>query len=415
MVHHAALALSLACVLATPAWAGGGGGSIDVTTTLDGADPNPGDGVCNDGTGACTLRAAVQTANAVAGSNIVNLPAGVYELTLKRDADLPDAVTGDLDVTTVIDVVGAGHASGCDGFGCTVIDAKGGKDRAFDVSTEGELRLENLGVRNGKAAKGDFNPVQLDPEISGGLVRVAGQLETEDVVMERGSSPDDGGCIGFVDGASGTLETTVITDCKTKDGGGAVESDFADVELDRVTLARSKASDEGGGAEVSGGTFDVENATFSGNSGGEGGGIAAEDGAAVTINSSSFVNNKSKDGAAVQNDADSPATVEISNSLLRTAGKENNCSGTILSEGGNLENGTLCNFTFGGGDCPDCNPSVVEELADNGGPVPTHALNADSQAINNGENASCANTDARGAARVGDCDSGSFEFGGVVP
>jgi hypothetical protein len=296
-----------------------------------------------------------------------------------------------------------------------VIDAKGGKDRAFDVSTTGELGLANLGLRNGKAAKTDFNPVQVDQEVSGGLVRVAGELETEDVVMERGSSPDDGGCIGFVDNASGSLETTTLTGCKAKDGGGAIEADFADVSLDQVTIAGSKGSDEGGGVEVSGGTFEVENGTFSENSGGEGGGTAAEDGADVVVNSSSFVNNKSKNGAALQNDADSPATIEVSNSLLRTAGKENNCAGTITSLGGNLENGTLCDFSLAGGDCPDCNPAVVEELADNGGPVPTHALESDSEAINLGENATCAPTDARGAGRLGDCDAGSFEFGGIEP
>jgi CSLREA domain-containing protein len=412
MAHRTALFVVLACALAAPAWAGGG---ISVNTTLDGADPNPGDGICNDGTGACTLRAAVQTANAVAGPDTVNLPAGVYELTLKRDTDLPDAATGDLDVTTPIDVVGAGNASPCEGVGCSVIDAKGGKDRAFDVSTTGELGLANLGVRNGKAPKDDINPVQISQEVSGGLIRVAGELETENVTVERGSSPDDGGCIGFVDGASGSLETTTILGCKTKDGGGGIEVDFADVDLDQVTIARCKASDEGGGVESSGGTLDIENGTFSENSGGEGGGVSAEDAAEVTINSSSFVNNKSKNGAAVENDLDSPATVEISNSLLRTAGKENNCAGTITSLGGNLENGTLCGFTLAGDDCPDCNPSVDEELADNGGLVPTHALNEDSEAIGNGQNATCAATDARGAGRSGDCDSGSFEFGGIEP
>ena len=124
------------------------------------------------------------------------------------------------------------------------------------------------------------------------------------------------------------------------------------------------------------------------------------------------MNNKSKIGAALHNDSGS---VEISNSLLRTAGKESNCAGVITSDGGNLENGTLCGFTFGGGNCPDCNPAVDEELADNGGPVPTRALLPESQAIGNAQNGSCENADARGAARVGDCDSGSFEFGGVVP
>jgi CSLREA domain-containing protein len=34
-----------------------------VNSTGDAADSNPGDGICNDGTSACTLRAAIQEAN----------------------------------------------------------------------------------------------------------------------------------------------------------------------------------------------------------------------------------------------------------------------------------------------------------------------------------------------------------------
>ncbi len=400
---------SLALGLALPAFAA----DINVTTTADGNDVMPGDGVCNDGTAQCTLRAAIQTANLLAGPDDVILPAGLLELSLRRDTDLPDPQTGDLDVTSDITVVGAGNATPCEGVGCTCIDGKGGKDRIFDVAVGGTLRLEQLIVKNGKAAKGDLNPVQFE-EISGGCIRVAGMLETEDVVIQRCSSPDDGGCIGFIDGSTGSLEKTFIDGCKTKDAGGGIEVDASDVDLDQVTIRGGKASDEGGAVELSGGTLDVANGTFSGNSAGEGGGIEAESGAIVTLNNSTFVNNKAKDGAAIRNDGNS-ASIEISNSLLRTGSKENNCGGSITSEGGNLENGVLCNFSFGAGDCPDCDPGVVEELADNGGPVPTHALDFDSQAISLGQNASCEATDARGAARVGNCDAGSFEFGGVVP
>src|SRR5882724_11864086 len=42
-----------------------------VNSTGDGADSNLFDGVCNDGTGACTLRAAIQQANADAGAELI--------------------------------------------------------------------------------------------------------------------------------------------------------------------------------------------------------------------------------------------------------------------------------------------------------------------------------------------------------
>ena len=85
----------LVVALAAPSYAA----EYTVETTADGADPIPADGVCDDGLGNCTLRAAIQTANANGGSDDVILPAGLYVLTLKRDTDLPDDQTGDLDVT----------------------------------------------------------------------------------------------------------------------------------------------------------------------------------------------------------------------------------------------------------------------------------------------------------------------------
>ncbi len=42
-----------------------------VDTTLDAYDANPGDGICDDGTGACTLRAAAQEANSQTGQDLI--------------------------------------------------------------------------------------------------------------------------------------------------------------------------------------------------------------------------------------------------------------------------------------------------------------------------------------------------------
>ncbi len=51
--------------------------TFTVNSTGDGGDSNTGDGICNDGTGACTLRAAIQQANAAGGDTInFSLPPG---------------------------------------------------------------------------------------------------------------------------------------------------------------------------------------------------------------------------------------------------------------------------------------------------------------------------------------------------
>src|SRR6266545_1657367 len=85
--------------LSSAATEAGAASLLTVTTTSDGTDVNPGDGVCETapGNAVCTLRAAVQEANALAGPDTVSLPSGTYMLTL-LGADEDAAATGDLDI-----------------------------------------------------------------------------------------------------------------------------------------------------------------------------------------------------------------------------------------------------------------------------------------------------------------------------
>src|SRR4051794_30825064 len=67
-----------------------------VNTTRDDVDANPGDGVCRTIKGDCTLRAAIQEANALPGTDTILLPAGTFTLT-RAGAGENAAATGDLD------------------------------------------------------------------------------------------------------------------------------------------------------------------------------------------------------------------------------------------------------------------------------------------------------------------------------
>src|SRR6266850_6646181 len=60
-----------------------------VNSTGDGADSNLADGVCNDGSGSCTLRAAIEQANAVAGLDTINFNIGSGVKTIVLTTDLP--------------------------------------------------------------------------------------------------------------------------------------------------------------------------------------------------------------------------------------------------------------------------------------------------------------------------------------
>ena len=66
-------------LVASPAtWAA----TFNVNSIVDAVDAVPGNGVCATAGAVCTLRAAIQEANALAGADLVNVPAGAYLLTL---------------------------------------------------------------------------------------------------------------------------------------------------------------------------------------------------------------------------------------------------------------------------------------------------------------------------------------------
>src|SRR5215469_14792431 len=92
--------------------------TFTVTSTADSHDAHPGNGKCADSAGRCTLRAAVEAANAEpAGTSVaIKVPSGQYLLTL-----------GSLDLTgNTIGIRGAGSgAIAGTGAGSTVVQAKG--------------------------------------------------------------------------------------------------------------------------------------------------------------------------------------------------------------------------------------------------------------------------------------------------
>ena len=55
---------------------------LNVDSTLDSIDAAPGDRICADQVGSCTLRAAIMEANANAGGDTITLAAGTYTLSL---------------------------------------------------------------------------------------------------------------------------------------------------------------------------------------------------------------------------------------------------------------------------------------------------------------------------------------------
>ncbi|MBI4367611.1 MAG: CSLREA domain-containing protein [Deltaproteobacteria bacterium] len=99
-------------------------GQFTVTSVTDAPDIVPGDGICADVTGQCTLRAAIQESNALAGDDTIFLPAGSYRLEHVGMGE-DKAATGDLDILDNVTLIG-------DGASATFVDG-GRRDRVFQI------------------------------------------------------------------------------------------------------------------------------------------------------------------------------------------------------------------------------------------------------------------------------------------
>ena len=81
--------------------------TFTVNSTVDAVDAVPGDESCAMVGGECSLRAAIQEANALVGPDIIKLKTGLHMLTIVGASE-NDCATGDLDITEDLTIIGRG-------------------------------------------------------------------------------------------------------------------------------------------------------------------------------------------------------------------------------------------------------------------------------------------------------------------
>lgn len=371
--------------------------AFDVDSTEDQVDAVI-DGICASDEGLCTLRAAVQEAEATAAPDVINVPAGKYTLKLTGIFENSSAA-GDLDITQDLTINGAG-------VGVTIIQGK--KDRVFDIFGTPIVAINDLTVSKGAVvSKLDFPPEDLD---GGGISILFDAVVTlTDVAIVGNKADDDGG--GIACGADLTMNRVTVEKNKSRDDGGGVYTFVGTSTLTNVTIAKNRAGDQGGAMEVQS-FLTCTNCTLSGNKAkGLGGAVHSED--SVLLINATLRGNKGGKTQAGGLQTDGAAQIEIRNTLLDT-NKPINCLGTIVLGGGNIESGDSCGLSPAESNVKEMGLAGLE---DNGGGTRTHALEPESPAIDFGIDANCSATDQRGILRVdvpgvgtGICDSGAFEF-----
>jgi CSLREA domain-containing protein len=444
--------------------------TYQVNSTADAVDVAPGDGSCASASGSCTLRGAIQEANAHPGADTIVLPAGEYDLTIPGQGE-DAAATGDLDITDDLTITGAGAA-------ITIVDGKQ-LDRVFHVDPAGKkisAVISGITIRNGKTTLipfvlADGGAVLLGvPNTLGGPVP-SGSLTLTDCIVRDSVSGASGGGLRNGSGTMTLIRTLVTGNVAGRQAGGIRNGNLGKLLLLQSTVADNTAYQDGGGVWSGEGDFStatsltVIDSTISGNqAGGGGGGIAAYRGIVFarnctlsgnvaggpgsygggigflesqgTVASCTITGNRSSTpnaGGGGGGIAGSPE-VTLTNTLVAgntTAGIAWDCSGPMTSGGHNLIGNAVGCVLQGNtqGNVTGVDASLGP-LANNGGPTLTHALLAGSPAIDTGDPAqpgsggtACPASDQRGFFRPqgAACDIGAverindFAVSGVLP
>ena len=393
----------------------------------------------------CSLRGAVIAANADPALDVIQLPAGSYPLDLAGNDDA--AAGGDLDVTSEIELEGAGAET-------TFVDGSAldfGGQAIFEVRAGGVLRARGVTLREGQTS----------------CVRVtrtgdsAGVLSLEDAVLVDCTGAPGYGIdnnqegelalarVRIERGGRGGIRTSgvaVLEDAWLADNGGGEDAGIF-VNQDGLLVLRDStiSGSRGAGLDVrSGARAVLVNTTISDSSSGNRAGVYVVDsGSSVALYNSTVAGNRGSATGGLQVQTGTSATLR--NTLLadnlRSGSQPSDCQGTLASEGYNLieAQGGSAPCTIDGdatGVVTGADPGLGA-LGANGGPTPTHALGAGSAAIDAGDPAGCdadddgdagtaevvLTTDQRGSPRpvdgepdgVARCDLGAFEFAPLDP
>src|SRR5262245_27796539 len=349
--------------------------------------------------GDCSLREAIRAANLDqtvdacpkgSGADTISLPAGTYILALPGTNE-NSALTGDLDITHDLTIVGAGKTT-------TIIDGNL-IDRV--IETMANVYISGVTISGGDSGTD-----------AGGGILVGGTLTLTDSRVR--DNVGRGGIVVYGTDTLTVIDSRIYGNASDFSGGGIFN--YGTVTL-LNSLVDSNTAVSGGGI-FSQGTLTVVNSTISGNSAASSGGGLVGSGTTSLYNVTITDNEAIVYGGGVF--VGSVGTLDVRNSIIgdnRTNGSDPDCFGTLTSQRYNLIGDTSgCNIAGDTtGNLTGVSPSLGP-LQTNGGPTLTHALLAGSPAIDAGNPIGCIDqtsailtTDQRGFVRDGRCDMGAFE------
>jgi hypothetical protein len=362
--------------------------------TQDEPDIAPGNGQCLTASAVCTLRAAVQEANAFAGSDRIEVPAGIYTLTL-TGADDDVAASGDLDLLETLDILGVGA-------GAKIVDANG-LDRVFDVHNGVSAAIEGITIRGGSATT-----ATPPGHLGGGLLARAGANVDLTGCQLLDNHANAGGALFAQSGATVTVTSSSLRKNSVAALGfvtaeGSAVSSEGDIDLDQSEVTDNSSAVAAGAVFARGGvSLGVTNTTISGN---QDNGLRAENTELDVVNSTLAGNS----GFGLSVFSDTGNTLSVRNSILADSGGFD-CSIVGIAPGDldfpgehNLSSDGSCPHDGGVVDLPNTDPQLGLLLPAGAGLL-AHVPLIGSPVIDSGNDDRCEPGDQRGATRPLDGD-----------
>jgi hypothetical protein len=179
--------------------------TFNINVTADVEDPLLNDNNCDVDLPSignqCTLRAAISQANFTDGLQIINVPAGTYNITL-----------GSLRISDEVTINGAGAE-------VVFVDASAIDNRVF-WNLASAVEISGMTIRNGTA------PVTFP---SGGGIRNTGELTLTNVDV-RSNAAEDGGGI-YNESTLALVDSVVRDNTASEDGGGILNGTFGNLSI----------------------------------------------------------------------------------------------------------------------------------------------------------------------------------------
>ncbi len=333
--------------------------TFTVTVNVDLKDTNPGDGVCGAAFATCTLRAAIEEANAFPGADTIEFAPAFHAPNAPRTITLG---LKELTISSSLTVNGPG---------------------ARQLTIDGALKDRVMRI---VSLPGNPNTVAIS-----GLTIQNGQ---------NGQSNSAGGGAGiYVDRTNLTLQAVTVRNNKGKwnsgqigdtDGGG-IRSFASQVTITDSTISDNFTEHQGGGIHsAGGGVLYIYNSTISGNQAMMGGGGICQKDNGV-IRNTTIVKNQGwqqagggiwLENADAQNGWNYIGNTIVANNGAAVAwdlyGKFNSLGNNLVKYRGNNP------ASYIAADLPDGTDPQLGLLKNNGGQTDTHALLAGSPAIDAG-------------------------------